>query len=247
MIDLTNLLRTTALSGLLAVAGSGAAFAGPTTLTFNSFFPGPSNATQLPTDWNGSQKISVPTFDVTLGTLNSVTVTLLGDVTSSGLLTDTSPSGQASIFSYSSATEIMLLPVNYAGGAANAFSAALAVASPTLITLTGTRQNPIPLDAGASRSFSVTDAQATDGFTTSIGLGIYESVGAGSVLFPLFTDTSTLSNVSGGNLSLSQSTAAFAEVTITYDFSAAAIPEPASMALLGSGLAAIGIIRRRRV
>jgi hypothetical protein len=202
------------------------------------------DTSQQATDWNGSQKISVPTFDVTLGTLNSVTVTLLGDVTSFGNLANTSTISDATLNLYAASTSIRLLPVGYSGlftnGATNA--AKLTSASPILINIT----DGSTLAAGASVSFSVTDAQATGHYSTITGLSTYESVGLGSVLFPLFTTTSTLTDVQGGNLSLTQTTEAFAEITITYDFTAAPIPEPASMALLGGGLAALGVIRRRR-
>lgn len=247
MTDLAHLLRTTALVGLLCVVGGGIAVAGPTTtITYNSYFPGtPLNTSKQATDWsNGIQNISLPTFDTTLGTLNSVTITLLGDVTSSGNLTDISPSGTL-IHTYQSSTWISLLPVGYSGGLNDSETAvaALATASPTLINITSRTS----LAAGASISFSVTDAQATDTYATSSEMGAYETSGAGSLLFPLYTTTSTTSNATGGNLSLSQVTNAYAEATITYDYSTpiVAAPEPASLALLGAGFTALGVSRRR--
>src|SRR5271165_5659883 len=119
MIGRTNLLRTTALSGLLAVA-SGAALAGATSETFSAFYPGPTSSTLVATDWiNGSQTMTVPTFNESLGTLESVTVTLLGDITSAGNLANTSPSSDATILQYDATTAIRLLPVGYAGAYTN--------------------------------------------------------------------------------------------------------------------------------
>jgi hypothetical protein len=247
MIDLTRLLRTTAWSGILALVGGGIAIAGPTTVSYNSFFPGtPLNTSQQATDWSdGSQTVSVPTFDTTLGTLNSVTITLLGDVTSNGNLTNTTGSSQASITGYTASTVIRLLPVGYSGGFTNFATgpAALTTVAPNLINVAFQT-----LNAGASIAFNVTDAQSTASFTAISGLGTYETAGAGSVLFPLFTTTSTSSNETGGNLILNQTTAAFAEVTITYNYTTPAVdaPEPASLGLFAAGLACLGAVRRRQ-
>ena len=60
------------------------------------------------------------------------------------------------------------------------------------------------------------------------------------------TSTGLVVTAGGGFMSFGQATRADGAATVTYTFNAN-VPEPATLALLGLGLAALGFVRRRHV
>ncbi len=93
-------MRSLLMAALTGFALMAAAPASAVTITFQSWFSpnnGP-NPTDLPktytaTDFNGmSQKIVLPRFDMSLGTLTGATLTFYADANSVGQLTNTSTS-----------------------------------------------------------------------------------------------------------------------------------------------------------
>jgi hypothetical protein len=66
-----------------------------------------------------------------------------------------------------------------------------------------------------------------------------------SFTLPLYTAVRVSTALTGGNLSVSQTTSAYADVTITYSYSQN-VPEPGSMAMLGTGLVGLGGALRYR-
>ncbi len=216
--------------------------------------PATTPQTYTQTDWSGvSQKIAVPKFDTSLGTLTAATLSLYADANSTGSVQNTG-ADTAEVTSYNSSLRVRLLaPSNSTTGPgidspANTATPFLLESAPLLVSVANAAVAP-----GASVPFSVTATNATSNpidLFSSTYLTYFE--GTGQVLLPVYTGTRTISDVSGGNLKTVQNTQARAEAVVTYTYTAApppgptSVPEPQSAALLGASLLGLGVLRRRR-
>ena len=219
--------------------------------------PATTPQTYTQTDWTGvNQKIAVPKFDTSLGTLTAATLSLYADANSTGSVQNTG-ADTAEVTSYNSSLRVRLLaPSNSTTGPgidspANTVTPFLAESAPLLVSVTNAAVAP-----GASVPFSVTATNATssptDLFSSTYLTYLPYFEGTGQVLLPVYTGTRTVSDVSGGNLKTFQNTQARAEAVVTYTYTAALppgpvpVPEPGSIALLGASLAGLGLVRPRR-
>ncbi len=196
----------------------------------------PGVGTFLTPDW--SALISIAKFNPALGNLNSVVFSMTGLVQGSAQVENTSPSSGSDV----KLTLASGLTLTRPGG-----GPALVVATPLSITL-----------FSASVFDGVVDFAGTSGATLSGLLGTkfnsahYESAadlalftGAGSISLPLTAVGDSRASGGGSTISLF-ATEARGEVTVTYKYSAAAVPEPRVYGAVGA-LLCVGFAALRRL
>ena len=174
-------------------------------------------------------------FDSNLGSLTSMSLTITGQI--SGSITLSNGGGAAATFAGTTQSQFYVAALS-----------GFTLSSPLFTATMGT--GPQTIGATSSTVFSGLTGGANSGamINNTVFIPYQAPGGVGTFDINVSTLTGLLISGGGGQAGGSQSTTASATAAVryTYDDGAVTTPEPATMALLGAGMLALGVARRRR-
>ena len=237
----------TLLLAAAAVVTSGSAFAGVITYGgSNALVPDGSISVSLRnTNFAAGTGVTIPKFDTALGTLTSIQFVIGGTVISQIRFENTGTA--RTVTATSKATETLTRPD----------TSVLVNNIPLQSVMVSEGSYDHTLDFGGTSGTSLTTANgnavtATLSTTSAVltsatDKALFSQAGGGSIFLPVKAVGGSTA-AGGGNVTANIKTQASAQVLVQYvyvDAPPVSVPEPATMALLGAGLLAVGAMRRR--
>ncbi len=237
-----------------------------TPITELDYFGSASNGTPYAQEY-----LSLPVFNESLGTLQSVTITLHAQTgvnndttTNTGfqvgsnfygdpsefIVNDTNV-GAATTVDLQAAFQMYLLDGDQTGcisGITTAGSEATAsclVAAASGSGLSFSDQN-IPVGANSEITVPVSLSMTVNANVSSSLMSDFEAPGGGTIALPVYVEPQLSYSSGSGNAVILPALAAGASATVTYDFSTpSSAPEPTSIVLMSTALVSLGLLRRR--